>query len=280
MTQIVPLPEATPPMSPTGPSLRPAVAARLARLLDRDDAVMIATTLAGLVARHTKILFQPDGRGGCEGLAARATDAVRADLDQALAQQGADDLPGPSRVGQKRLAGHAGRLIQAFHARGAVIEERKRREHLRSRIVAAAAALTEAVALDPDIVTLASARLDLVLESAGPFYQPAEHAGLAIRARRVLGDAAASALLTSDPDRAARRLREPPFPHLLGEDESARLGLLATRLAPVAAEDATYRRDEIDARATLQSVARGLATVLLADARDPLPVRPLFATDR
>ncbi|MFO1188513.1 MAG: hypothetical protein U1E97_02710 [Alphaproteobacteria bacterium] len=275
MTQIVPLPkptmkEPTIKMPRSEPPVRSAVAAKLAQLLDRDDAVVIATTLAGLVARHTRILFQPEASEGCEGLAARATDAVRADLDRALARCRTDGLPGPSRSGQKRLADHAGRLIQAFHARGAVIEERTRRERLRALIVAAAAELAEAAALDPDIVTLASARLDLVLASAVPFYGPVEHAALASRARQALGDAAAGALLESDPGQAVSRLRKQPFPHLLGSDESARLADLATRLAPAAAEDAQYRQDEIDAHAALQSAAQGLATVLRADARDPL----------
>jgi hypothetical protein len=250
--------------------LRPAVTTKLARLLDRDDEVVVATTLANLVAQHTKILFDPAEDQACEGLANRATDAVRVALGDTLADLRADQLPGPTQIGQRRLASQAARLVEAFQARGAVIEERKRRASLRARIVAAIAALAETAALDPDVIALAAVRLDRVLASAAPLYAAADLDALMTGARSAVGQAAADALLKTAPERAANRLLERPFPELLGAERSARLAKLGARLAPAVAEDAQYERGEAEARAALQSVAEALVPILQAPFLGPV----------
>lgn len=248
--------------------LRPAVAAKLADLLARDDELLVSTTLAELVARHTKALFETSPGRGCEGLASRATDAVCVSLDDTLAHFRASDLPVPTSAGQKRLVAQMARLVDAFQARGAVVEERKRRDGFRTRIVAAIADLTEAVSLDPDIITLAATRLNSVLESATPLYPARDLENLRASAGQAFGMAAADALLKGDPAQAARRLIEPPFPALLGPESSARLADLARRLAPASAEDARHTQQEAAARDALCSAARALIAVLCASPLD------------
>ncbi len=270
MTQKPALPEAATVLASKKRTLRPAVAAKLEALLDRDDDVVIATTLAELVARHTTILFDPAEDQGCEGLGARATEAVRLALDESLTRLHVDRLPGPTRSGHQRLARQAASLVEAFQARGAVIEERKRREQLRNRIAEAVAALAEAVALDPDIVSLVSIRLDRILAAAAPLYAPAEFGDLAVRTRLAVGQAAADALMKKEPGRAADRLRAAPYPQLLGEEPSARLAELAARVAPAIGEDTLFVQLDAEACAALQSLAAALVPVLVVDGLDRL----------
>lgn len=253
-----------------GAGLRPAVAAKLADLLVRDDDVLISTTLAELVARHTKALFEPSPDCGCEGLASRATDAICVTLDDTLAHFRASDMPVPTSAGQKRLMTQMALLADAFQARAAVVEERRRRDGLRTRVITVLAELTKAVSLDPDIVALAATRLDRVLESAAPLYPASDLENLRTSAVRAFGMAAADALLKGDPARAARRLLEPPFPTLLGPESSVRLADLARRLVPASTEDARHTEQEASAREALRSAARALIVVLCAAPLDAM----------
>jgi hypothetical protein len=210
-------------------------------------------------------LFRPTGNEGSEGLAQHAAEAIRATLDDRLAQDRACAMPEPTQAGRRHLAAQAKRLIDAFGARGAVIEERRRRDCLRRRVGDSIAALTGAVALDPDLVSLAVARLDRIFDVSAALYAEAEYGVLVERSRQQLGEAAASTLLATDPVVSATRLGKAPFPALIGDVRSAQLAGLARDLAAAAAEDSEFARREAEATLALKIRADALVTVLWSE---------------
>ena len=218
----------------------PHVVSALDRMQARDDTVFVATSMAGLAARHGAALRQAElsGNGSADGFTAQVDDSFSRDVDGIVSQAIAQSGPRPSDSALDLLRRQANGLRQDLTARAAVHEEALRRQQQMQSVLGALDGLHGLVAADPASLHEATKRLDAVTGAAASLVGSDAATQLRDVESRRLTAAAVDGMIAEDPAAALQALSSGAFDHRVDDATKVQLAARATMHSEASTADA------------------------------------------